>query len=170
MASTSRQLDILTDKRARQIHQYRHVASRRVVERLVSQRIGTLIIDKNDGWKHAIGLRKRTNQNVVLAPPARFIAMLQSKAELVDIPVVVSEESSTSEASILDGDPLPVYDPAYPTPVFSGRRLNMDVNGAYNILRKGVPNAFGNGIGGVVVHPVRMTRANGPHGSNVHVA
>jgi putative transposase len=27
------------------------------------------------------------------------------------------------------------------------------VNGAYNILRKVVSNAFGNGIGGVVVHP-----------------
>jgi hypothetical protein len=32
------------------------------------QRIGTLIIGKNDGWKQAIGLGKRTNQNVALAP------------------------------------------------------------------------------------------------------
>ena len=80
-------------------------------------------------------------------------------------------------------DPLPVYDAAKPTPVFSGRRvkrglyraadgrrINADVNGAYNILRKVVPNAFGNGIGGVVVHPVRIALANGPHGTTVHVA
>ena len=29
----------------------------------------------------------------------------------------------------------------------------IDVNGSYNILRKAIPNAFVNGIGGVVVHP-----------------
>jgi len=180
---TSRQLDILTDKRQRQSMAYLHVASRRIVDQLVKWRIGTLVIGKNDGWKQAIGLGKRTNQNFVFVPHARFIAMLRYKAELLGIQVVVSEESYTSQASFLDGDPLPVYDPAHPTPVFSGRRvkrglyraadgrrLNADVNGAYNILRKVVPDAFGNGIEGVVVHPVRMTLANGPHGTHVHVA
>src|SRR5262245_37170289 len=49
--STSRQLDILTDKRQRQITDYLHVASRRIVDWLVGQRMGTLIIGKNDGWK-----------------------------------------------------------------------------------------------------------------------
>jgi transposase len=34
-----------------------------------------------------------------------------------------------------------------------------DVNGAYNILRKVIPNAFSNGIGGAVVHPVRVQPA-----------
>ena len=178
----SRQLDILADKRARQITGYLHVASRRLVDWLVGQRIGTLIIGKNDGWKQTIGLGKRTNQNFVFVPHARFIEMLRYKAELLGIQVQITEESYTSQASFLDGDPLPVYDPAKPTPVFSGRRvkrgryraadgrrINADVNGAYNILRKVVPNAFGNGIGGVVVHPVRITLANGPHGSNVHV-
>ena len=179
----SRQLDILADKRARQITGYLHVASRRLVDWLVGQRIGTLIIGKNDGWKQTIGLGKRTNQNFVFVPHARFIEMLRYKAELLGIQVQITEESYTSQASFLDGDPLPVYDPAKPTPVFSGRRvkrgryraadgrrINADVNGAYNILRKVVPNAFGNGIGGVVVHPVRIALANGPHGSNVHVA
>ena len=104
---TSRQLDILTDKRARQIHQYLHVASRRIVERLVADRMGTLIIGKNDGWKQAIGLGKRTNQNFVFVPHARFIAMLRYKAELVGIQVELTEESYTSHASFLDGDPLP---------------------------------------------------------------
>jgi IS605 OrfB family transposase len=153
------------------------------VQWLVGQRIGTLIIGKNDGWKQAIGLGKRTNQNFVFVPHARFIEMLTYKAELEGIQVMVSEESYTSQASFLDGDPLLVYDPAHPAPVFSGRRvtrglyraadgrrMNADVNGAYNILRKVVTDAFGNGIEGVVVHPVRMTLANGPHGSTVHVA
>ena len=146
----------------------------------VAQRIGTLVIGKNDGWKQMTSLGKRTNQNLVFVPHARFIEMLRYTAELVGIQVQITEESYTSQASFLDGDPLPVYAPAHPTPVFSGRRLkrglyraadrrclNADVNGAFNIL---LPNAFGNGIGGVVVHPVRIALANGPHGSNVHGA
>jgi IS605 OrfB family transposase len=173
----SRQLDILTDKRGRQITDYLHVASRRVVDQLVSHHVGTMVIGKNDGWKQAIRLGKRTNQNFVFVPHARFIAMLQYKAELVDIQVVVSEESYTSKCSFLDLEPVGKHE------VYAGKRVkrglfrasdgrcfNADINGAYNILRKVVPDAFGNGIGGVVVHPTRMTLANGPHGSNVHVA
>src|SRR5262245_23350700 len=72
----SRQLDILTDKRSRQITDYLHVASRRIVQWLVGQRIGTLVVGKNDGWKQAIGLGKRTNQNFGFVPHARFVALL----------------------------------------------------------------------------------------------
>jgi putative transposase len=109
--------------------------------------------------------------------------MLTYKAALAGIDVQITEESYTSQASFLDGDPLPIYDAATPPPVFRGRRvkrglyraadgrqINADVNGAYNILRKVVPNAFGNGIGGVVVHPVRSALMHGPYGSDVHIA
>jgi putative transposase len=174
---TSRQLNILADKRGRQITAYLHVASRRIVDWLMGQRSGTLIIGENDGWKQAIGLGKRTNQNFVFVPHARFVAMLTYKAELVGIQVVVSEERYTSKCSFLDLEPVGKRDVYAGKRIkrglfraSDGRRLNADVNGAYNILRTGVPNAFGNGIGGVVVHPVRMTLANGPHGSHVHVA
>jgi putative transposase len=103
--------------------------------------------------------------------------MLQYKAELVGIRVVVSEESYTSKCSFLDLEPIgkqEVYaGKRIKRGLFQaagGRRLNADINGAYNILRRVVPNALGNGIAGVVVHPVRSTLANGPHGSTVHVA
>jgi putative transposase len=147
------------------------------VQWLVAQRIGTLVIGKNDGWKQAIGLGKRTNQTLVFVPHARFIEMLTYKAELVGIQVIVSEESYTSKCSFLDLEPVGNHD-AYAGKrvkrglyrASDGRRLNADVNGAYNIMRKVVPNAFGKGIAGVVVHPVRSTLANGPHGRNVHVA
>jgi putative transposase len=154
-----------------------HVASRRIVDWLIAQRIGTLVIGKNDGWKQQISLGTRTNQNFVFIPHARFIQMLTYKAELVGLQVVVSEESYTSKCSFLDLEPVGKHE------THAGRRvarglfrastghwLNADVNGAYNILRKVVPNAFGNGIGGVVVHPVRIALMNGPYGSNVHTA
>ena len=144
---------------------------------LVGERIGTLIIGKNDGWKQAIGLGKRTNQNFVFVPHARFIAMLRYKAELVGIQVMVSEESYTSKCSFLDLELVGKHEVYAGRRVkrglyraSDGRRLNADVNGAFNILRKVVPDAFGNGIEGVVVHPVRIALANGPHGRTVHVA
>jgi len=40
-----------------------------------------------------------------------------------------------------------------------GRHINANVNGAYNTMRKVLPDAFGNmgnGIAGAVVHPVRL--------------
>jgi putative transposase len=173
----SRQLDILADKRQRQVTAYLHVASRRIVEWLVVQRIGTLVIGKNDGWKQVIGLGRRTNQNFVFIPHARFVQILRYKAELVGIQVIVTEESYTSKCSFLDLEPVGTHEVYAGTRIkrglfraSTGRCLNADINGACNILRKVVPDAFGNGIGGVVVHPTRIALANGPHGRNVHVA
>lgn len=106
-------------------------------------------------------------------PHARFIQLLTYKAEPVGMQVIVTEESYTSKASFLDLDPLPTYDPEREDePTFSGKRkrrlcqtssgraINADINGAYNIIRKCRPDAFAKGVGGYVVHPVRMDRIN----------
>lgn len=111
---------------------------------------------------------RRGNQNFVSVPHARFIAMLTYKAELVGIQVQITEESYTSKASFLDGDPLPVYGAA-DILAFSGRRvkrglyraadgrhINADANGSYNIIRKVAPDAFAQGSRGCVVHPIRL--------------
>ncbi|MEQ8996168.1 MAG: zinc ribbon domain-containing protein [Coleofasciculus sp. B1-GNL1-01] len=118
--------------------------------------------------------RKVNNQNFTSVPHARLIKMLTYKAERVGIKVIITEESYTSVASFLDGDCIPVHgSPEAKTAKFSGRRVkrglyqskigvkfNADINGSYNIIRKVVPDAFGNGIEGVVVHPVKITLAN----------
>ncbi|GHO79970.1 hypothetical protein KSD_77410 [Ktedonobacter sp. SOSP1-85] len=36
----------------------------------------------------------------------------------------------------------------------TGKRINVDVNGSLNIIRKAIPNSFGQGIEGVAVRPV----------------
>ncbi len=167
---TSRRLERLTTKRTRRIEHYLHTASRRLIELLVAEGIGTLCIGQNPLWKQAVHMGRRNNQNFVAVPHARFIQMLTYKAALVGIQVVITEESYTSKASFLDGDPLPVYDAQRPeAPAFSGRRvkrglyraadgtpINADVNGAYNIIRKVAPEAFAQGSRGCVVHPVRL--------------
>ena len=38
----------------------------------------------------------------------------------------------------------------------NGTLINSDLNGAYQIIKKVVPNAFADGIEGVVLHPVRV--------------
>ena len=85
-----------------------HAASRRIIDLLVSEGIGTLVVGKNPLWKQEANMGKRNNQNFVQIPHARFIQMLSYKAELVGISVKLTEESYTSKASFLDRDPLPV--------------------------------------------------------------
>jgi putative transposase len=175
---TSRHLDRITTKRTRRINHFLHTASRRIIDLLVSEGIGTLVIGKNRYWKQEVGMGRRNNQTFVQIPHSRFIEMLQYKAQLVGITVIVREESYTSKASFLDLDAIPTYDPnRKEKPAFSGkrekrglyrasdgRRINADVNGSYNILRKEFPNAFsksqarlGQEIGGCAVAPCRLT-------------
>ena len=73
-----------------------HHASRLIIEILVAKQIGTLVIGKNARWKTEIDLGKQTNQNFVGIPHARLIEMLEYKARLVGIKVIVQEESYTS--------------------------------------------------------------------------
>jgi len=177
---TTKRMERLTNKRNRRIEHYMHTASRRIIDLLVKEGIGTLVIGKNDGWKQECNLGKRNNQNFVSIPHARLIAMLTYKAELVGIRVVVTEESYTSQASLLDLDPLPVRDPnnGGEQHTFSGKRikrglyrasdgrvLNADINGAGNTIRKVAPDAFSKVEGvedgkavlaSLVVHPVRF--------------
>ncbi len=103
---TTTQMERLTTHRTRQIDHYLHTASRRIVNLLVAEGIGTLCVGKNPLWKQEVGLGLRNNQNFVSVPHARFIDMLTYKAELVGIQVLVTEESYTSKASFLDADPL----------------------------------------------------------------
>jgi putative transposase len=165
---TSRRLERITTKRTRRIDHYLHTASRRIIALLVAEGIGTLVIGKNPLWKQEANMGRRSNQNFVAVPHARFIALLTYKAELVGIQVMITEESYTSKASFLDADPLPVYGDAG-IPAFSGRRvkrglyraadgrhINADVNGSYNTIRKVAPDAFAQGSSGCVVHPIRL--------------
>jgi len=170
----TQQMEQITNKRNRQIHHYLHTASKRIIDFLVENGIGAVVIGKNPLWKQEAGMGKRNNQNFVSIPHARFIEMLTYKAALVGIGVEVREESYTSQASFLDLDPIPTYKPNDEEEhLFSGKRIGRrnrlyqakdgrkicaDVNGAYNILRKSRPDAFSEtkGVAGYVVHPVRL--------------
>jgi putative transposase len=170
----TKQMERITNKRNRQVDHYLHLASRRIVDFLVKEGVGTVVIGKNPLWKQGVNNGRHNNQNFVNIPHARFIEMITYKAALVGIQVEVTEESYTSKANFLDLDEIPVYhtndEEAH---VFSGKRIGKrkrlyrtkdgrevcaDVNGAYNILRKRKPDAFpkAKGIAAYVVQPVRL--------------
>src|SRR5258707_9534226 len=172
----TKQMEQITNKRNRQVNHYLHAASKGIIDFLVKQGVGTIIVGKNPLWKQEASMGKRNNQNFVQIPHAKFIDMLTYKAALVGIQVEVQEESYTSKASFLDLDPIPTYKPDDDTEyTFSGKRIGRrnrlyrtkdgkiicaDVNGSYNILRKRKPDAFADagvkGIAAYVVQPVRL--------------
>ena len=176
---TTARMERLTNKRNRRIEHYMHTTSKRIIDLLVKEEIKMLIIGKNDGWKNGIEMGKKNNQQFCFIPHAKLISMLTYKAELVGIKVQLTEESYTSQASLLDLDEIPVYAPSREEkPRFSGKRIkrglyrasdgqliNADINGAGNVIRKVAPNAFGSkGVEGgkarfshaLVVHPERI--------------
>ncbi len=169
---TSRHLDQITTKRNRRVDSYLHTASRRIIDLLVSEGIGKLVIGKNPLWKQEANMGRRNNQQFVQIPHARFIDQLTYKARLVGITVIIQEESYTSKASFLDADPVPTYQANRPDkPVFSGKRIarswyrasdgqviHADINGSYNILRKSSsdPLQVGRGVVGAAVLPGRL--------------
>ncbi len=166
---SSPRIQRLTRCRHQKVDNYLHHTSRLIVDHLVAKQIGTLVIGKNAQWKTEIDLGKQTNQNFVSIPHARLIEMLEYKTQLVGIKVIVQEESYTSRANFLNLDPIPVYGKTDKDPVFQGKRIkrglyktsggqliNSDVNAAYNILRKAIPNAFSNGIESCVLGPRRV--------------
>ncbi|MEG4344018.1 transposase [Microcoleus sp. A003_D6] len=166
---TSPRIQRLTRCRNQKVDNYLHHASRVIIDHLVHHQIGTLVIGKNAQWKTDINLGKQTNQNFVSIPHSRLIEMLEYKARLVGITVIVQEESYTSRANFVGLDPIPVYGKTEKEPVFTGKRIsrglyktstgrliNSDVNASYNILSKAIPNALCDGIGSCVVGPMRV--------------
>jgi putative transposase len=173
---TTKRLQRLATKRNDRITHYLHVASKAIIALLVREGIGRLVVGKNPGWQQNSPLGRVNNQHFGQLPHARFLQLLTDKAQLVGLQVVGQEERYTSNASFLDGDLLPIYDPSREEkPRFSGKRvqrglsrastgrcIHADVNGSYTIGRKAFPNSLGQGIEAVVVRPARLAVSTNP--------
>lgn len=158
---TTNRMERLTNKRTHKINHYLHTQSHRLIEHLVKEGVGTLVIGKNPNWKQEANMGRRNNQQFVQIPHARFVEMLIYKAKLVGIEVILQEESHTSKCSFLDLEPI-CHQECYVGKrvkrglfrASTGRRINADVNGSYNIIRKAIPDSFWQGIEAVAVRPV----------------
>lgn len=148
---TSKSLGRLWLKRNNKISYEIHKITKFLANYFDERDISKVIIGNNTGWKNGINLGRRNNQNFVNIPYTKFINQLTYKCQLLGITVITREESYTSKASFLDYDEIPNYKDET-KPKFSGKRIkrglyrsttrkiNADVNGAYNIMVKENPN------------------------------
>ena len=132
-----------------------HKISTDIIRFCIQHRAGTLVIGSNTYWKQHMNMGKRNNQNFGGLPHSQLKQMIQYKAMIAGIDVVLQEESYTSKADVTAGDFIPVYGKDKGRHTFSGRRverglylcskgycINADCNGAANILRKAFPDAW----------------------------
>ena len=146
---SSRQLERLAMHRAEWMHDTFQKMSSRLIEWCLANEVGTLVLGVNKGWKQGAGMGHRNNQSFAGIPFYTLQMMVRYKAARAGIHVEDQEESYTSKASFIDGDPIPVYGKTAGHAAFSGERIyrglyrskdgiliNADINGAANILRK----------------------------------
>ena len=144
---TSKSLDRLWLKRNNKISYEIHKITKFLANYFDERDVSKVIIGNNSGWKNGINIGKRNNQNFVNIPYTKFINQLTYKCKSLGITVIVREESYTSKASFLDYDEIPNYKEGAKHK-FSGKRIkrglyrsttrkiNADVNGAYNTMVK----------------------------------
>ena len=158
----SKKLQKLTDKRYEMIKYQMHCISKYVVDWCVLYGIDTLIVGHNDEWKQ----KKQGMQNFTYIPYELFIQMLAYKCENNGIRFIENEEAYTSGTSFLDNeDPVKenynkerrVHRGLFIADC--GKKINADVNGAYQILKKVIPDAFSKGIEGAGLHPTIINLA-----------
>ena len=132
-----------------------HKISTDIVRYCAEHGVGTIVMGVNRGWKQGSDMGNVNNQNFTGIPHDRLRKMIMYKAAREGIRIMEQEESYTSKADITAMDFIPVYGRENGNVEFSGRRIkrglyacsagysvNADCNGAANILRKAVPDAW----------------------------
>jgi putative transposase len=159
----SKKIDKLNFKRGCKINDYLHKSTNIIVKFCIENELNTLVVGYNEFWKQNVNMGKVNNQKFVQIPFEKMLFMLKYKCEKYGINLLTNEESYTSKCSFLDNEDIKKHSVYKGNRVKrglfisnDGRKINSDVNGSYNIIRKAFPNAFANGIEGVAVHPYRV--------------
>ena len=140
---STKRIKRLYDKRDRYLHDVFHKISKKIIDILIENNIGNLVVGYNRGWKQNVNMGKKNNQKFTYIPFARLISKLRYKCEMNGINFEINEESYTSKCDSLAFEKIGKHDS------YLGRRskrglfkssvgklINADVNGAVNILRK----------------------------------
>ena len=139
-----------------------HKMSRYIIDLCKELDIGTVVIGYNEGWKIRSKLSKSINRKFIPLPFYKIIQSIKYKAIMVGIDVILQEESYTSKCSALDYEVVGFhlnYDGVRNPSIRgkdgverkhygqfysykSNKYIHSDVNGAFNIGRKGKPLLF----------------------------
>ena len=130
-----------------------HVISKFVADFLDESGCSKVVIGDNKNQKQEIKMGRQNNRKFVQFPHQKLFQMIEYKCRRKGIEVIFREESYTSKASFIDNDFIPEFSPEnqgkhkflgkrvkrgiYRTS--AGKRINADVNGAYNIMAKHFP-------------------------------
>lgn len=163
----TKRMQNLYEKRDRYFEDAFHKYSRMIVNHLIENRIGNLVVGYNTGWKQSVNIGKRNNQKFVQIPFARLASYLKYKCEMAGIRFIENEESYTSKCDALAKEEIGKHESYLGKRVkrglfrsSTGRYINADVNGAVNILRKvvGEPDCINQIIGsGRLLRPIRYS-------------
>ncbi|MHA1946096.1 MAG: RNA-guided endonuclease InsQ/TnpB family protein [Candidatus Hodarchaeales archaeon] len=154
--------------RTNKINDCFHQTSREIINHCIQNNINTLVIGYNPLWKQHCQLGKRINQSFVQVPFHKFLHMIEYKAKLLGISVVLVSEAYTSQKCSRCGiiDKSNRKSRGFYHCHSCGLRLNADHNAALNILQrlpideKVVPKLSSNPVcsdlldRGCVTHPV----------------
>ena len=149
----SSRLDRLWTKRENKLSYEMHVISNFVTNLLDESGCYKVVIGDNKEQKNEIKLGRKNNRKFVQIPHQKLFQMIEYKCKKKGIEVIMREESYTSKASFIDNDFIPKFDPKNKKKYeFSGKRfkrgiyktsngkkINADINGAYNIMAKQFP-------------------------------
>ncbi|MCI5509662.1 MAG: RNA-guided endonuclease TnpB family protein, partial [Eubacterium sp.] len=146
---TKRQQILLRD-RNNKVNDYMSKAARRIIDDCLKNDIGRLVVGYQETFQRSADMGKANNQSFTSIPYGKLIHKLEYLCERYGLEFVKQEESYTSKASFWEKDEIPVYEEGkrkeyrfsgkrtyrgmYETG--NGRKINADVNGALNILRK----------------------------------
>lgn len=156
----SHKLETLYRKRNNRFNIYMHKASKEIIDYCLEHNVKQIIIGHNKLQK-----QKSKLKNFVTIPTFRLIELIKYKAEYHGIEVIETEESYTSITSYLDKEE-PIKDNAdrfrrIHRGLFvssKGKRINADVNSAYQIMKKVIGDKVIKPIGkGFVFIPKKVT-------------
>ena len=139
---TSKHLRAMCINRANKVENYLQKATRKIINICKKNKIDTIIVGYNEGWKTRIDLSKRFNQNFNYMAFRRLLDILKYKCEDEHIIFIETEESFTSKTSFIDHE-QPIKGDYKKRRVKRGLfksnegvYINADINGAYQIINK----------------------------------
>lgn len=159
---SSQKIKRFIDTRNDKINYEFHKISKNFVEYCALHNVSTVVIGYNKEWKQDVNLGSKTNQNFVCIPFLKLINQIRYKLLKIGIELILKNESYTSKCSFLDDEAICKHETYLGKRVGRGKFrcsdgfiINADVNGAFNILRKVVPD-FKVRNRGLAVNPVRV--------------
>ena len=155
-------LAVLTEKRNRQMKDFRNKVARFIVNWCLTNNVGTVVHGWNQGIKNGSKMNRKNNQEFVQIPNAAIKDRIEQLCNQYGIKFITTEESYTSRSSFLDNDELPTFgEKLERKPRFAGKRgkkikgklnnlgrggyltakgfkINSDANAAIQIIRKAI--------------------------------